>query len=179
MLLKKTTLLLLSLLLSLQAMAANNSGLAEAINELQYELTVNWDQQDQNFYQDQTKIFSEKIKELQGRGLSNQQLIDYTVSRIKDEKLAKDAQSAFTMIQLNNMSSEEAQHYVKELIGKRYNTGASWTGDAAEVIITIAFLAAIAYVAVVVWDKTCFSRCERSCYGFGTFCYDDCRQRCY
>ena len=177
--LRKLSLVMLSfILLSVQVNAGTNNSLAQAVEELNYSLSVEWDQKDQNFYDQKMKAFSDTVSKLQENGLTNQQLVDQVVSQIKDKNLAKDAETTFNMIQINKMGAIEAQNAIHGLLGKSYNRGASWNGEAADALITLAFLGVVALAIVYGLQVTCKSRCQKSCTILGTSCTEDCGIRC-
>ncbi|MBA2403484.1 MAG: hypothetical protein H0V66_01825 [Bdellovibrionales bacterium] len=177
--LKKFSLMMLSfVLLTVQANAGTNNSLALAIEELNYSLTVEWDQKDQTYYNTKMKAFATTIADLQAKGLTNQQLVEHVVSTVKNESLAKDVQTTLNMIQINKMSPIEAQKAVKELMDQSYNHGASWSGGAAEAIVAVAFIAIVAYAIVWGIGASCVSRCEKDCSILGNSCTEDCGVRC-
>lgn len=176
--LRRLTFVILSLAIMMtQAMAVTSNGISEAFSELNYALTVDWDQKDQAAYQKHLEKFTQSITTLQAAGVTNQELMDHTISQIKDTKLANDVRTAFTLIQINKMSATEAQKTMKDLIGKTYNRGASWNSEAGEVIIAVAILGAIAYAIFYGVNAVCVNRCEREC-GLLT-CYNECRETCW
>lgn len=177
--LKKISIMMLSfILLSVQANAGTNNSLSQAIEELNYSLTVEWDQKDQKFYDKKMKDFASTIAELQESGLTNQQLVDHVIAQIKNKNLAKDVETTFNMIQLNKMSPLEARNTMKELMDHSYNQGASWTGGVAEGIVVVAFLGAVAFAIVYGLNVSCVKRCEKDCSILGNNCTEDCGVQC-
>ena len=134
-------------LIVVQAHAVSNNGLKAAFDELNYSLSVEWDQKDQAFYDAKVAEFNSEIEALQKAGLSNQELVDYALSQVKDQKLANDLEKTFALVELNKMSPEQAKAHVKKLIDQSYNRGASWSG---EVIHGGAILVIIILIVVVV-----------------------------
>lgn len=163
-----------------QAHAATQNGLKAAFDELNYALTVEWDQNDRSFYNSQMEKFKSNLNNLQQQGLSNHDLVNFSLSQVKDLKLAKDLETAFTMISLNKMSESEAQRHVTEVMNKSYSQGASWGG---EVIVGAIFVVLIIAVAAIVAGK---ARVEDGCYEIevcedyctGGVCYTDCDWEC-
>lgn len=177
--LRKLTLTMLSfILLSVQVNAGTHNSLAQAIEELNYSLSVEWDQKDQSFYESKMKNFSDTVAELQAQGLTNQQLVDQVLSQIKDKNLAQDARTTLNMIQINQMNATEAHKAISGLLNKSYSRGASWNGDAADALITLAFLGVVALAIVYGLQITCKSRCEKNCTILGTSCTENCGIRC-
>lgn len=171
---------IISCLFMVQAHATAQNGLKAAFDELNYALTVEWDQNDRNFYNSNMEQFKTSLNSLQEQGLSNQDLVNFTLTQVKDEKLAKDLQTAFTMITINKLSQSEAQRYVTDVMNKSYSRGASWGG---EVIVGAVFLILIIAVAAIVAGK---ARVDDGCYEVevcedyctGGVCYTDCDWEC-
>lgn len=108
---------------------ANTDGLKLAFQELNYALSVEWDQKDLKFKEEQMKKFEQEVLKL---GLSNQELMDFAISEVKDESLKRDLKTSFSMIQINKMSSREAKKYVQDTLEKSLSKGASWNGSISE-----------------------------------------------
>ena len=162
--------------------AGTNNNLKAAFDDLNYALSVDWDQTNQDFYKSQMDKFNSTLNSLQAQGLTNQEMIDFTLSQLKDAKAQKDLQTALTMVQINKMSPKEAQKYVTDVMNKSYSRGASWGG---EVIVGAVVLVLIVAVALIVAgkarvndDQGCYEvyTCEDYCSG--GFCYEDCGYEC-
>ena len=177
---------------TVNAHAVSQNGLKAAFDELNYSLTVEWDQKDKDFYANQMKTFSGSLRDLQSKGLTNAQLVEFVKSEVKDAKVAKDLETAFNMIAINKMSSEEASKYMVETMKKSYSAGASWNG---EVFIYLAVGLLIVAAAIALGGSASGSSnggggyycsevfvCDTSCYYdffYGYTCYDDCYYSCY
>lgn len=165
-------------LLTVQSFAATNNGLKAAFDNLNYSLSVEWNQSDRAFYNQKMDDFAQAIK---AANVSNQELVEFTVSQVKDEKLANDLRTAFTMVKINNMDPKEAQNYVLNVLNKSYANGASWNGGAvvggAIVVLLIVAVAFFATGNARVEDDCVQVRvCEENCYG--GVCYEDCDYEC-
>lgn len=173
---------LITCLFVVQAHATTHNGLKAAFDDLNYALSVEWDQQDRSFYDAQMEKFKSTLSSLQGQGLSNQELVDFTLSQVKNEKLAKDLETAFTMISINKMSQSEAQRYVTEVMNRSYNQGASWNGGAVVGVLVAVILVAVALIvagkARVNENEGCYEvyTCEDYCTA--GWCYEDCYYEC-
>ncbi len=175
------------------AFANPNSGLKAAFDELNYSLTVEWNQTDKAFYDAQMKKFSNTIKELQAKGLTNNDLIAFVKAEVKDAKIARDMETAFTMIQLQKMSQSDAANYMTETMKKSYSVGASWNGDAVLYIGLGVLLLVVALSASAGGSSSGGSNgggyycqdvyvCDTYCYNdyyWGYTCDDDCFWSCY
>ncbi|WP_408095445.1 hypothetical protein ACJVC5_10415 [Peredibacter sp. HCB2-198] len=177
-------LFLLLITFSVQVNAGTQNGLKAAFDELNYSLSVEWDQKDQAFFNAQSEKFSAEIIKLQEAGLSNQELMNFTISQIKDQNLAREIQTTFSLVSINAMSSKEAQEHIKKSIEKTYQRGASWNGTAAFIGGTVFALVVLAAVAVIYKDELtkkgeeCYMayRCHEVCE-LG-FCRQVCGEEC-
>jgi uncharacterized protein YoaH (UPF0181 family) len=191
---KLITLMMVLSIFSTQANAASQNSLKAAFDELNYAMAVEWDQQDKDFYQAQMQKFSNEIRSLQAEGLTNEELIAFVKSEIKDAKTARDMETAFNMISINKMSSEEASKYMLDSMKRSYAVGASWNG---EILIYVGVAVLIVAVAVILSNSSsgssysgggggyyCRDRyiCDTQCYYdyyYGYTCYEDCYWTCY
>jgi hypothetical protein len=159
---------------TVNAHAVSQGGLKAAYDELNYALTVEWDQQDKEFYNAQMKSFMSTIRELQAKGLTNAQLVEFAKSEVKDARVAKDLETAFNMISINKMTGEEASKYMMETMKRSYSSGASWNGDvliyAAVGLLLIAVAVGVASGNVAVGGGGC--RYYTECGYIWTTCYD-------
>lgn len=185
------SLMLVCAVFTVSAQATTQNGLKAAFDELNYSLTVEWDQQDKDFYIEQMKTFKGKVNELQARGLSKKELIEFAKAEVKNKKLAADLDTAFTMISLNKMTGEQASEYLVDLMKKGYSTGASWNSDAG-LLIGVGLLLVVVGLAVAAGGTGgssggtyyCTDRyvCDYVCtydYYWGETCYNDCYWTCY
>ena len=176
--------LVLSTLTVQAANASTTDGLKAAFDELNYSLTVEWDQKDKDFHATQMKKFTASIRDLQSKGLTNAQLVDFAKSQVKNAQVAKDLETAFNMIQINKMSGAEANKYILETMRKSYSAGASWNGEVfiylAVGVLIVALAVAIAGSSSSSGGNNCYYEdvyvCDTYCYDdyYGYTCYDDC-----
>lgn len=165
-------------LLTAQSFAVTNNGLKAAFDQLNYALTVEWDQTDRAFYNQQMEKFASALRD---SGVSQKEIVEFAVSQVKDEKIARDLRTAFTMVKINQMGQKEAQNYVVETLNKSYAQGASWNGGAA--IGGILLVVIVVAVALLVTGD---ARVEDGCYQVwtcddycaGGVCYQDCYYEC-
>ena len=150
---------------TVQADVAAQGGLKTIFDELNYSLTVEWDQKDQEFYQAQVTKFQAELKKLQEQGLTNEELIDFSLKNVKNQKFADDLKGLMGVVKANKLGQAEARKLVLDTVGKTYTSGASWTGDAG-VIAVVALLLALVIVAAVA-SPVVYSP------GYGPVCYDE------
>ncbi len=173
------------------AFAGSNAGLKSAFDELNYSLTVEWNQKDKTVYDAQMNKFKASLKELQANGLTNADLIAFVKTEVKDAKVARDMETAFTMIQLQKMNASDAANYMTETMKKSYSVGASWNGDAVMYIGLGVLLIAVGLAVaaggysggngggnyceeVYVCDTYCYND-----YYWGYTCDETCGYECY
>ena len=190
---KLITLMLAVAFTTTSVFADTNSGLKAAFNELNFSLTVEWDQKDKAFYDAKMNQFQTKLKELQAKGLTNAQMLEFAKSEVKDARIARDIETAFNMIQIQKMSRSDAAEYMTQTMKKSYATGASWNGEAflyvglAVLLVAVALAGAAAGYSgngggynggyceeVYVCDTYCYND-----YYWGRICEDDCFYDCY
>ncbi len=167
-------------LLTAQSFAVTNNGLKTAFDEMNYSLSVEWNQTDRAFYNAQMEKFAASLRTA---NVSNQELVEFAVSQVKDEKASKDLRTALTMVQINNMDQKEAQKYVMDVMNKSYSRGASWNGGAVIggailVVIIVAVALLVSGDARINENEECYEvyTCEDYCTG--GLCYEDCGYEC-
>lgn len=156
---------------TVQAEAATQNGLKVAFDELNYSLMVDWDQKDQSFYNAKMRAFQVTLNDLQTKGLTNEQLIAFVKSEVKDEKVARDLETAFNMIEINKMSSAEASNYMVETMQKSYSHGASWNGSGTLIVgvIVVAIIVGV-LIASGAASRIADTECGYNSYHCGTSC---------
>lgn len=168
---------------TVQANVGTQNTLKAAFDEVNYTLSVEWDQQDKEFYNQQMKKFQSTIENLQAQGLTNAELVDFAKNSLKNEKVAKDLETALTLIQVNKLNAKEARKLVLETVGKSHSQGASWAGDVS--LLAAASILLILVVAIAISSPStgtgtggaiCYD--EYVCYDYydswGYYWYTDC-----
>ena len=163
------TLMVVAAIFTTQAQASSYSGLKEAFDEMNYSLTVDWDQNDKTFYDTQFKKFMATVRELQKTGLTSKEMIEFAKTQVKDAKVANDLETAFSMITINRMSSEEASKYMMDSMKRAYSQGASWNG---EVVLYLSL--GLFFVAAAVGAAVESSGSSDGDIDSGSGCYDNC-----
>jgi hypothetical protein len=119
----KLTAWLLCLCFTMNVFAA--STLTEAVDEYNYALSVEWDQNDQAFKDTQTKIFFAKITELMDGGLTQQEVNEFVATKVSDKgflsELSHFAKNARTVQDLMDILNTNSEHF--------YARGANWSGS--------------------------------------------------
>lgn len=125
-----TLLLAFAFVTTASASTVGAHSIKAAIDEFNFAMTVEWDQQDQAFYQAQMKKFLANLNTLRAQGATTAEIIDVAVSTIKNEKLALEMKSILELIEVEKLSVEEAQAMLLEATKNSSSTGASWSSDA-------------------------------------------------
>jgi hypothetical protein len=135
------------------AAASHQEALKEAYLSLTYSLEVEWDQKNQEFQDEKMRLFHLRVRDLQRRGLKNSELVEFALNQIYSQKLRKDLQTAFSMVVVNKMPSEEASRYVMNSLHQSISRGVSW--DGAKVMqpvgwnVLVVFVGAISYISAI------------------------------
>ena len=162
---------------SLNVMASTGTiqELERHMDDYQYALSVEWDQEDQAFYEAQTKAFFEKMgKLINENGLTQDQILKLVETKTKN-KQAIEALKLKLSVLAKGASVEELAQIVKEYSKDLYSQGASWNGHVVfSVVIGLVVVGALAYSIwwdasheCVAWENqyTCYE--ESNCYYTG------------
>lgn len=140
-------------ILSTQVQAGTNGSLKLAFDELNFALTVEWDQKDKAFYRKQVSEFQSKINVLRAEGLTNQELLDFLVANIHDKAAANDLKQIYEMASAQKLSPEEIEGMTRELVNRHYARGADWIGTVL-LIGAGAIVLVIGITALMLWDAS-------------------------
>jgi hypothetical protein len=185
---KRIVALMLALsIFSVQANTGSNNSLKAAFDELNYSLAA-WDQKDRAEYDKITNNFQSKIEELQNAGVTQAEIMEFATSQVKDQNLAAELSLAYTQINLNKLSQNEARKLILDTFSKGYSRGANWSGDAVlygaiVVVIVAAIIVAAASGGSVYVDAgpSCYD--QYNCYDYydswGFYLYTDCYYETY
>lgn len=146
--------LLVAFCFSLNVMASTGTvqELEKALDDYHYALSVEWDQQDQAFYDAQTKDFYSKMASLIQSGLSQEEVLTVIGKKVNNPKLVE-ALKLKAALMSKATSAEELAKMVKESTSDMYSQGASWNGQAiVPVVIGLLVVGVIAYS--VWWSST-------------------------
>lgn len=136
------TLLSWALLLSVlttQAFASTHDGLKQAFDELNYSLSVEWDQKDQNFQKAAFEKFAGNVGALK---LTKEDFTQFVKTEMKEDQFKNDLLAVMSLSK--NMSQEEVTQYLFDSMKANYDKGASWEGTRA----TLWIAGAIAYLVI-------------------------------
>lgn len=124
------------------------ANLAQSFDNLNYKLNVEWNQKDAGFFNDSMDEFQAQIADLQSEGLTNEELVDYTMSNIKDDSAKAEVKKLAEVINAQGMSSEEAREFAVRNLNNTYSHGASWSGGRSTLKIALLVVAVIVLIQV-------------------------------
>lgn len=179
---KKIFTAVLAICMTISASASTGAvrSLEQAVNEYEYSLTVDWDQNDKEFRDQATRELSEKIKTILSNGsVSREELLSVVEKRIHSkEKL----DALMVKIALLPKSLSEEQQVTSLLSTLESGSqGASWNGD----VVGKAFMAILVSGMILVLANTiqqgeCLERStelEETCDDGGCYEYYPCIRR--
>ncbi len=143
------TLFLAITLFSTQAMASSSNGLKAAFDELDYSLSVEWDQSDEAFHKAQTDLFIDRVATLQEAGLTNAEIMNFTLAQVKNAKVAAELTELFDLVNANKLSEDQVLEMVQSIRKESRSQGANWSGTATIVTVSVFIVAAVATYAVL------------------------------
>jgi hypothetical protein len=112
-----------------QEASAMSKALERTFDEMNYSLNVEWDQKDQDFFKGKVEGFEKDIQSLQEQGLTNKELIEYTIAKIKDKQTQNDIKEIATVINESEMTGDQARTFALEKLSGTYSQGTSWSGS--------------------------------------------------
>lgn len=119
--------LILTLIVTTQvSLAASQEGLKKAFDQYNYTLSVEWDHHNPEIAYQAASDFMGKVKAM---GLSNDAVVDYVASRIKDARVSAEMKDLYSKITNHEVSQDELQEILDQSEAKAYASGASWAGD--------------------------------------------------
>lgn len=148
---------------------SNAKALSNALDNLNFSLTVDWDQQDRTFYNDRKSKFENVMKSLQEKGMTNSEMIQTLAQKMKNKKLVSEVTDLLAVVQVNRLSAAEARKYITETLTNQYPEGASWLGRSAASNFGIILLAVILISSL----SSSSSSGSSSAYTSSSNCYND------
>ena len=112
--------------------------------------------------------------------MTNAELVDFVKSNLKDKRLAKDLETAYSLISINKLSPAEARKIVLDATSKSYSKGASWEGETILYGALIVLIITAAVVGALTYSPRGGGQCynENVCVDYydswGYYMYTDC-----
>src|SRR5688572_18248723 len=125
--------LVLCLCFTMNVFAGSVSEFEKSLDNLQYSLTVEWDQKDQAVYEKVTKTFFDEMEVM----MATQQLTQEQVLAVLEKKIANKKALEAIKLKLSLMgkvNESNLSEVLKENSKEMYAQGASWNGDIVQPI---------------------------------------------
>ena len=143
--------LVLALCMTLNVFAASgtNKELELLIDSYQFDLSVEWDQKDQKFFESKTKAFFASMNTLMlERGITKEEVLALLESKTKNKALIDSLRTKFMLLG-EKKSVTEITKIIQDHADELYTKGASWNGEI--VIPVVAGLLIVGLVAYLIW----------------------------
>lgn len=148
---KLLSFLLIFATLTVTSQASTNNGLKEAVDELRYSLTVEWDQRDESKKAEYIQNFNSSLAALEAEGkLGKEELIAFAVNEIEDKRVAEDVRSTLTLLSAGVITTEEASESIHQMLQHSYKTGASWNGRVVAEVLLVTTLF-VGLLSLCIW----------------------------
>lgn len=116
-------------------------------------MTVEWDQKDEVFYNEQLKKFSDGVEELKAQGLSSDDMMKFAIDQMTDKKVASDLTKTYAMMKANKNSASEGLMRMEILTQNGYAQGAHYIGTVKIVALYTGYVVLLsAITACVVYN---------------------------
>lgn len=166
----------------------NLQALNNAFNDLNFSLSVEWDQTDRKFYNKKMKDFQDTVKKLQKKGLKTTQILELAKNQIKNKSVAKEMDKLFKLIEKKKLSEKDARDLLLKTLSKGSAEGANFRGRYSSVyaaaavillltgVVLLAAAAASSSTGVVVGGGACYDEyiCIDYYDSWGFYWYTDC-----
>lgn len=169
--------IVLSLCLTMNVLAASGtvSEFEKSLDNLQYSLTVEWDQKNQDVYEKVSQKFFDEMENM----MANQQLTQEQIISVLEKKVANKKALEAIKLKLSLMgkvNESQLAEVLKESSKEMYTQGASWNGDVVTPIIIGVAVLAIGYLIWFHATHECNSyntsySCANTSEVYGTQCY--------
>ena len=153
---KRLALLALTMVLfATQSFAVTNNGLKAAFDELTFTMEYDGAALDPVAKEEALAHFTKQVDVLRLEGLTNQELVDFVQSQVKDSAIKKEIAATYALIQTEKMSQEEVRGLLNTMSSKIYAKGASWSGDTGTTFLIVGLLAVVIAVSLLIPPSKC------------------------
>lgn len=104
-----------------------STGLKEILDNYQYSIEVEWDQQDQNQLNLIQHKFNSDIQNLLAESESPELIMENALLMVRNEKLRQEMAEVFATSMQNNLHPEDVQNHLLKIITEDRAQGASWS----------------------------------------------------
>ncbi len=148
---------------------AQETSLDSAINNLQYRLTVEWNQKDLGAQKKIMGEFAAELDQLKKQGVTDQEIFNSLSAKAFDAQTSKDIESLAKYAKANNLNQNQVRKLVVDYANKSQKLGTSWSSEA-----TVGLVIGIVLVIVLVAALTGNLTVNTTGTYYNSNCYDDC-----
>lgn len=103
------------------------TGFKDLIHDYQYEVTVEWDQQDKDFINRADEKLISGVETLLQEGASPQELLNEALTLIPDEKVKADVKQTLKLYGQKEFSKEQLVAFLSQNTSQMARQGSSWS----------------------------------------------------
>lgn len=175
--------LLMATILPMNQVLAQELSLDSAISNLQYSLTVEWDQKDLKAQKAILGAFAADVETLKKQGISDAQIFQALSDRAFDAQTSKDIEQLAAFAKNKKLDQKEVRKLVVDYANKSQKLGTSWSSEATfglviGIVLVVVLIAALTGGVTVSnnggYDYDCYEECFYDYYGYytcDTYCY--------
>lgn len=154
------TFMLSMMILCQSALASNSENFEQMLKELEYSLTVEWDQKDKKYYEQAMERFYREMSELQKRGLSNREMLSVIERTSLNTKVVSEMKHLIGQLDVEKLSLEETKNLVMKAFREGQAKGGNWM--MSDVVILASFFAIVGVAVLLIVDylKKEKAKCE-------------------
>lgn len=160
---------------------AQETSLDSAIDNLQYRLTVEWDQKDLGAQKKIMGDFTAELDQLKKQGVTDEQIFKSLSAKAFDAQTAKDVENLAKFAKANKLDQKQVRKLVVDYANKSQKLGTSWSSEATVgivigIVLVIVLIAALSGNASVStgYYYNCWDECYYDYWGYyycETYCY--------
>jgi Flp pilus assembly protein TadB len=153
---------------------AQTTTLDSAIDNLQYRLTVEWDQKDVGVQKKIMTDFASQLDQLKKQGVTDQEIFNSLSAKAFDAQTSKDLESLGKYAQANHLDQKQIRKLVVDYANKSQKMGTSWSSEATLgialgillVVVVVAALTGNVSVSSGYYYDSCYDDCYYDYYGY-------------
>ena len=160
--------LTMATILPMNQVMAQGVTLDSAISNLQYKLTVEWDQKDVKTQKEILGAFAADVESLKKQGVSDEQIFKALSEKAFDAQTSKDIANLAAYAKAKKLDQKQIRKLVVDFANKSQKLGTSWSSEAT-VGLVIGIVLVVVLIAALSGGITVSNG-----GGYYTNCYDDC-----
>jgi hypothetical protein len=161
--------ILMAGILPMNQLHASEVTLESAIQNLQYRMTVEWDQKDLKKQKEIMGEFVAQVESLKKQGVTDEQIFKSLSASAFDAQTAKEIEHLAKYAKAKKLDAKETRKLIVDYANKSQKMGANWSSEATVALI-IGLVLAIVLVAALSGNLTVVAYDDPYYYD----CYDDC-----